>query len=59
MPDALDHLAGYAPRTLATMHGTSFEGDGAAALRGLAGAWRCPSLSAHPGMLATAGWLGG
>ena len=30
---------GFAARTLATMHGTSFEGDGAVALRGLARAW--------------------
>jgi flavorubredoxin len=59
MPDALDHLAGYAPRTLATMHGTSFEGDGAAALRGLAGAWRCRPSRPTTGTLATAGWLGG
>ena len=29
-------LAGLAPRTLALMHGPSFEGDGAAALRALA-----------------------
>ncbi|HKY69197.1 MAG TPA: hypothetical protein VJM49_22595, partial [Acidimicrobiales bacterium] len=40
VPDALDHLAGLAPRTLATMHGTSFEGDGAEALTTLAAAWR-------------------
>jgi hypothetical protein len=59
MPAALDHLAGYAPRTLATMHGTSFEGDGAAALRGLAGAWRCRPSRPTTGTLATAGWLGG
>ena len=58
MPDALDHLAGYAPHTLATMHGTSFEGDGSAALRGLAGAWRSRTRTT-PGTLATAGWLGG
>lgn len=32
----LCNLAEYAPRTLATMHGSSFEGDGAAELRGLA-----------------------
>ena len=29
-------LAGLAPRTLALMHGPSFAGDGAAALRALA-----------------------
>ena len=40
VPDALDHLAAFAPRTLATMHGASFEGDGAAELRALAAAWR-------------------
>jgi hypothetical protein len=40
------------------MHGTSFEGDGSAALRGLAGAWRCRPRTT-PGTLATAGWLGG
>ena len=40
VPDALDHLAGLGPRTLATMHGTSFEGDGAEALTTLAAAWR-------------------
>jgi flavorubredoxin len=59
VPDALDHLAGYAPRTLATMHGTSFEGDGAAALRGLAAAWRFRPSRTTTGTLATAGWLDG
>ena len=59
VPDALDHLAGYVPRTLATMHGTSFEGDGAAALRGLAGAWRARSARQPAGALALAGWLAG
>ena len=59
VPDALDHLAGYAPRTLATMHGTSFEGDGAAALRRLAGAWRARSARQPAGALALAGWLAG
>jgi len=34
---ALDRLARLAPRTLATMHGSSYRGDGAAALRALAG----------------------
>ena len=43
MPQALDHLAGLGPRTLATMHGSSFEGDGGAALLQLAGAWRARS----------------
>jgi hypothetical protein len=33
----LRDLAALAPRTLALMHGASFAGDGAAALRGLAG----------------------
>jgi flavorubredoxin len=59
VPDALDHLAGYAPRTLATMHGTSFEGDGAAQLRGLAEAWRCRPAQSATGTLALAGWLDG
>ncbi len=34
----LDRLAALAPRTLAVMHGSSFRGDGAAAVRGLAAA---------------------
>ena len=34
----LDRLAALAPRTLAAMHGSSFRGDGAAAVRGLASA---------------------
>jgi hypothetical protein len=33
---ALHRLADLEPRTLAIMHGSSFAGDGAAALRGLA-----------------------
>jgi flavorubredoxin len=40
VPTALDHLAELGPRTLAVMHGSSFEGDGGTALRELAGAWR-------------------
>ena len=40
VPAALDGLADLAPRTLAVMHGSSFEGDGAGALRELATAWR-------------------
>jgi glyoxylase-like metal-dependent hydrolase (beta-lactamase superfamily II) len=40
VPDALDALAGLEPRALAVMHGSSFEGDGGEALRGLARAWR-------------------
>lgn len=39
VPRTLDRLAGLAPRTLAVMHGSSFEGDGARALRELAAAW--------------------
>jgi flavorubredoxin len=34
---ALERLAALAPRTLATMHGSSYRGDGAVALRELAG----------------------
>lgn len=40
VPDALERLAPLEPRTLAVMHGASFEGDGGAALRELAAAWR-------------------
>ncbi|HEX6421146.1 MAG TPA: MBL fold metallo-hydrolase [Acidimicrobiales bacterium] len=40
VPAALERLAALAPRTLAAMHGSSFEGDGGAALRELASAWR-------------------
>jgi hypothetical protein len=36
MGATLRSLAGLAPRTLALMHGPSFAGDGAAALRALA-----------------------
>jgi flavorubredoxin len=57
VPDALDHLAGYAPLTLATMHGTSFEGDGAAELRGLADAWRSRPHPPAGGGPAVADWL--
>lgn len=39
VPTALRALAGRRPRTLAVMHGSSFEGDGAAALTDLADAW--------------------
>jgi flavorubredoxin len=59
VPDALDRVAGFAPRTLATMHGTSFEGDGAAQLRGLADAWRCRPSQPATGTLAAAGWFDG
>jgi flavorubredoxin len=37
MPATIRKLAALAPRTLALMHGPSFSGDGAAALRDLAG----------------------
>jgi flavorubredoxin len=40
VPEALDRLADLEPRTLAVMHGSSFEGDGGGALRDLAAAWR-------------------
>jgi hypothetical protein len=43
MPLALEHLAELRPRTLAAMHGSSFEGDGGNALLTLAGAWRARS----------------
>jgi hypothetical protein len=43
VPAALRQLAAFAPRTLAVMHGSSFEGDGAAALTDLADAWRTAS----------------
>jgi flavorubredoxin len=36
----LEEVAGWQPRTLAAMHGSSFEGDGANALRELAGVMR-------------------
>jgi glyoxylase-like metal-dependent hydrolase (beta-lactamase superfamily II) len=57
LPRALAQLADLAPRTLAVMHGSSFEGDGGMALRELAQAW-----PAHPSPLAegmgSPGWLG-
>jgi flavorubredoxin len=40
VPRVLDQLAELEPRTLAIMHGSSFEGDGGGALRELAAAWR-------------------
>lgn len=46
VPRALDHLAGLAPRTLATMHGSSFEGDARVILRDLASAWRSRAAGA-------------
>jgi flavorubredoxin len=39
VPNALRDLATLAPRTVATMHGSAYEGDGAAALTALAGGW--------------------
>jgi hypothetical protein len=36
----LERLAALQPRTLAIMHGSSFEGDGTAAIHGLAGVLR-------------------
>jgi flavorubredoxin len=36
----LEDLANFQPRTLATMHGSSFEGDAASEIRGLAGVMR-------------------
>jgi flavorubredoxin len=39
VPAALHRLAGYAPRTLATMHGSAYEGDAVTALTDLADAW--------------------
>jgi flavorubredoxin len=58
VPRALEHLADLEPRTLAVMHGPSFEGDGGVALRELARAWPAPP-SAYAGGVGTAGWLGG
>jgi flavorubredoxin len=58
VPQTLDALADLDPRTLAVMHGSSFEGDGGAALRELAAAWRSrpsPPVEGRP----TAGWLAG
>jgi flavorubredoxin len=39
VPTALRRLADFEPRTLATMHGSTYEGDAATALTDLAGAW--------------------
>jgi flavorubredoxin len=57
MPDVLDRLARLEPRTLATMHGSSYEGDGGKALRGLAAAWR-ERLTPVTGEPRAAAWLG-
>ena len=56
MPRALEQLADLEPRTLAVMHGSSFEGDGGVALRELARAWP-PHPSASAEGMAAAGWL--
>lgn len=56
VPRALEHLSELEPRTLAVMHGSSFEGDGGAALRELARAWPT-QRSAPPEGTVTAGWL--
>ena len=56
VPAALDHLADLEPRTLAVMHGSSFEGDGGTALRELAGAWRARPSEPTEGR-PVAGWL--
>ena len=39
VPRALRRLADFAPRTLATMHGSAYEGDAVTALTDLADAW--------------------
>ncbi|HET6948848.1 MAG TPA: MBL fold metallo-hydrolase [Acidimicrobiales bacterium] len=39
VPAALRRLADFAPRTLATMHGSAYEGDAVTALTDLADAW--------------------
>ena len=56
VPRALEHLADLEPRTVAVMHGASFERDGGVVLRELARAWPAPTAPAE-GMV-TAGWLG-
>jgi flavorubredoxin len=56
VPRALEHLADLEPRTLAVMHGSSFEGDSGMALRELAHAWPTHP-SALPDRQITAGWL--
>jgi len=57
VPRALEYLADLEPRTLAVMHGSSFEGDGGAALRQLARAWPAHPSAPVEGMV-SAGWLG-
>jgi glyoxylase-like metal-dependent hydrolase (beta-lactamase superfamily II) len=56
VPRALVHLADLEPRTLAVMHGSSFEGDGGMALRELAQAWPAHP-SARAGEMVTDGLL--
>jgi flavorubredoxin len=56
VPRALEHLADLEPRTLAVMHGSSFEGDGGTALRELARSWPAQPSAPADRML-TAGWL--
>jgi len=55
----LEELAQLEPRTLAIMHGSSFRGDGATELRGLAELWRVtlsgPEASLPAGKTSTAG----
>jgi glyoxylase-like metal-dependent hydrolase (beta-lactamase superfamily II) len=57
VPRALVHLAELEPRTLAVMHGSSFEGDGRTALRELAQAWPAHPLALAEEMV-TDGWPG-
>ncbi|HYH22218.1 MAG TPA: MBL fold metallo-hydrolase [Azospirillum sp.] len=52
MGATIRRLAELAPRTLALMHGPSFAGDGAAALRALAGGYDDRVANAHPAIAA-------
>jgi len=52
MGTTIRRLADLAPRTLALMHGPSFAGDGAAALRALADSYDERALNAHTAMAA-------
>lgn len=54
MGSTLRSLAGFAPKTLALMHGPSFVGDGAAALRALADNYDRRAMSLFPDGLRTA-----
>ena len=58
VPAALERLADLEPRTLAVMHGSSFEGDGGAALRELAVAWRSRLAPPAAGCAAVGGTAG-